>query len=368
MAVERRATASGRVRWRARYYDPAGREHAKTFDTKREAERYLADQRATLSDHKWIDPQASNIRLDALWERYARDLLPLLADTTQTGYRAAWRDVAPALGDFPVGRLTRQHVQQFVTELGKGSATVRKAHRVLSLVLKYGVENRYIAENVAEGARLPAPPPARDRILTKEELLRLADAIGEEGRGQVLMMGLAGLRWGEIAGLRVGVVDLDANRISIVETVPSSSGKLKVKGPKSKESIRRIAIPRLLAEDLRERLRDKNPSDLVYPAPKGGIDRVGNFVKRTKWEESLAQAGIAHATPHDLRRTFGSIARMGGADLRYVQKAMGHASITTTSRIYAHLYDTEPDAVAEGIDRVMEEAPGLPEGRQTGLW
>jgi integrase len=98
-----------------------------------------------------------------------------------------------------------------------------------------------------------------------------------------------------------------------------------------------------------------------------GIDRDGNFVRRVKWNESLAQAGIAHATRHDLRRTFGSLARLGGADLRYVQKAMGHASITTTSRIYAHLYDTEPDAVAEGIDRVMGEAPGPPEGLQSRL-
>ncbi len=361
MAVERRTTKSGKVRWYTRYYDPTGREHAKTFDTKREAERYLADQRATLSTRKWVDPRVGSVRLEALWEQYAHDLLPLLADTTQTGYRAAWRDIAPVLGNFPVGRLRHQHVQQFVTDLRKGPATVRKAHRVLSLVLKYAVANRYVADNVADGARLPAAPPARDRILTKEELLKLADAIGERGRGQVLVMGLAGLRWGEVAGLRAGAVDLDANRISIVETVPSSSGKLQTKGPKSKESIRRIAIPSLLAEDLRERLRDKSSSDLAFPAPRGGIDRVGNFVRRTKWKENLAKAGIAHATPHDLRRTFGSLARLGGADLRYVQKAMGHASITTTSRIYAHLYDTEPDNVAQGIDRVMQAHENPPD-------
>lgn len=55
-------------------------------------------------------------------------------------------------------------------------------------------------------------------------------------------------------------------------------------------------------------------------------------------------------TPHDLRRTFGSLARSAGADLRWIQKAMGHASITTTARIYAHLYDDELDAVAAALN------------------
>ncbi|WP_338752143.1 tyrosine-type recombinase/integrase [Janibacter alittae] len=54
--------------------------------------------------------------------------------------------------------------------------------------------------------------------------------------------------------------------------------------------------------------------------------------------------------PHDLRRTFGSLTRVAGADLRFIQKAMGSGSITTTARIYAHLYDDELDAVAAALD------------------
>ena len=81
---------------------------------------------------------------------------------------------------------------------------------------------------------------------------------------------------------------------------------------------------------------------------------MGNFRRRVKWEQACAAAGLEGVTPHDLRRSFGSLARLGGADLRYVQKAIGHASITTTARIYAHLYDTKPDQVADGIDRAMQ--------------
>ena len=46
------------------------------------------------------------------------------------------------------------------------------------------------------------------------------------------------------------------------------------------------------------------------------------------------------------------LARAAGADMRWIQKAMGHESITTTARIYAHLYDDELDLVADALDRL----------------
>ena len=63
-------------------------------------------------------------------------------------------------------------------------------------------------------------------------------------------------------------------------------------------------------------------------------------------------------TPHDLRRTFGSLARSAGADLRWIHEAMGHESITTTARIYAHLYDDELDSVAAALDRIGRGTEG----------
>ena len=343
------------MRWRARYYDPTGRERAKTFDTKRDAERYLADQRTALDSSHWIDPRAGDARLRALWAQFERDLLPQRRPTTQQNYRAAWRNVERLLGDYPVGRLRHSDVQRFVTELEKGAETVRMAYRVLSLVLDYAVRGRYVSENVAKGVRLPAARRPRERILDAAQLLALADAVGLAGRGQVLVMGLAGLRWSEMAALRCGAVDLAARRIHVFEAAPEAGGRTHQGDAKSLASVRWVAIPRLLDQDLSGRIEGRAEDDLVYPAPKGGFDRVGNFRRRVAWDAACARAGVAHVTPHDLRRTFGSLARLGGADLRYVQKTLGHASITTTSRIYAHLYDTEPDLVAAGIDRVLDD-------------
>jgi integrase len=88
----------------------------------------------------------------------------------------------------------------------------------------------------------------------------------------------------------------------------------------------------------------------VFSAPNGGYLRNRNWRTRCGFDEAVKALGQG-VTPHALRPTFGSLARAAGADLRWVQKAMGHESITTTARIYAHLYD-ELDSVAAALDRI----------------
>lgn len=109
---------------------------------------------------------------------------------------------------------------------------------------------------------------------------------------------------------------------------------------------------------LTERVEDKAPDALVFPAPNGGYLRNRNWRQRSGFDDAVAALGL-QVTPHDLRRTFGSLARAAGADLRWIQKAMGHESITTTARIYAHLYDDELDSVAAALDRIGREGRGV---------
>jgi integrase len=116
-----------------------------------------------------------------------------------------------------------------------------------------------------------------------------------------------------------------------------------------------VAVPELLLERLAARTAGKAHDQLVFAAPGGGFLRVGNWRRRTRWTDVTAELRLAGVTPHDLRRTFGSLARAAGADLRFIQKAMGHESITTTARINAHLYEDELDGVAAALDRIARE-------------
>ncbi len=174
------------------------------------------------------------------------------------------------------------------------------AHRILALVLDNAVAGGFVSINVARGVALPAATAPRDRILTFSQFLSLTDTVGTTGHGQVLTMSLAGLRWSEVAGLKVGSLRLDARRLNVVAAATEAGGRVYIGPPKSEASRRYVALPRLIVDELQTTIDGQGPEALVFPAPEGGVGR----------------AGLVDVTPHDLRRTFGSLARAAGADLR----------------------------------------------------
>lgn len=288
-----------------------------------------------------------------MWEEYDRVGTTHLRETTRQNYRSAWRNIAPGFAQWPVNRIEHADVADWVLQLSqvKGPETVRAAHRLLCLVLDYAIASRRLVVNPARGVRLPKRPPARERILTVDEVAALAEQLGNEG-DLVLAMAYLGLRWSELAALRVSDVDLVRRRVRVVERATEVGGRSDVSAPKSRASQRHIAIPGLLMNRLGARTVGRQPDALVFPSPDGTYLRNGNWRSRSGWDKALVELGLEAVTPHDLRRTFGSLARSAGADLRWIQRAMGHESITTTARIYAHLYDDELDLVADALDRL----------------
>ena len=78
---------------------------------------------------------------------------------------------------------------------------------------------------------------------------------------------------------------------------------------------------------------------------------------------AIKQAGVAPLTIRDLRHTYASLARAAGADLRFVQRTLGHSSPVVTANIYSDLYDSELDTVATNLDR-MHENSAFPTGQE----
>ncbi|MDF2144660.1 site-specific integrase [Knoellia sp. p5-6-4] len=352
--IEKRVWRDGKtVSWRVRYRGPDGRQRNKSFDRRRDAEAYEDQVSIQIRRGDWIDPRRGQVRLVDVWREYHDSGTQHLRETTRQNYRAGWRNIEPHFGDWRVNRIEHADVADWIQKLSeiKGPETVRQAHRVLCLVLDFAIQTRRLALNPARGVRLPRRPPARERILTVDQVASLADELGRDG-DLVFAMAYLGLRWSELAALRVSDVDLQRRRVRIVERATEVGGRMDVSAPKSRASRRSVAIPALLEPVLRQRTVDRGADELVFPAPDGGYLRNGNWRSRSGWARATTQLGLEGVTPHDLRRTFGSLARAAGADLRWIQRAMGHESINTTARIYAHLYDEELDIVAAALDRL----------------
>ncbi len=73
-------------------------------------------------------------------------------------------------------------------------------------------------------------------------------------------------------------------------------------------------------------------------------------------DPAVAAAGLGELTPHELRHTAASLAVAAGANVKAVQRMLGHASAAMTLDVYSGLFDDDLDAVAERLDAAAQSA------------
>jgi integrase len=171
----------------------------------------------------------------------------------------------------------------------------------------------------------------------------------------VLFLAYTGVRFGEMAALRVARLDLHRNRAVIVESVTPVQGQGLVWGSTKTHQRREVPIPRFLAAELAEHVRGKQPDDLVFAGIRNGHPlRVSTF--RTSFSAAARAIGVPDLHPHQLRHTAASLAIASGADVKVVQQMLGHSSATMTLDTYGHLFEDRLDEVATAMDAAREAA------------
>ena len=232
MSSIKKRSDRGKIVWRAHYRDPFGRQRNKSFARKADAERYLTTVEASKLTGSYVDPGAGRITVEA-WSRRWIATQGHLKPSTRARYEGVLsKQIVPRWGTMPLSAITHSDVAAWIADLGLAPATVRYVHGVFSLLIDMGVRDGLIGRNPAAGVRLPKPSKAERRFLTAEQVDALADAIGEY-RLVVLTLAYCGLRWGELAALRVGRVDTLGRRLEIVEAVVEVRGHLAWGTPKS---------------------------------------------------------------------------------------------------------------------------------------
>jgi integrase len=230
---------------------------------------------------------------------------------------------------------------------------------VFSLILDLAVRDDRIQRNPAMGVRLPKTVESTKRFLTKEEVFRLADASGDY-RALILTLAYSGLRWGEVAALRVGCVDLMKRRLMVVESATEVRGHLTWGTPKNHQR-RSMPFPSFVADLLMVQVAGKEITDLVFTSPKGMVLRNLNF-RRGFFDQAAVEAGLAGLTPHELRHTTASLAVSVGANVKAVQRMLGHKSAAMTLDVYCGLIDGDLDAVADRLDASVSDVSRMCHG------
>jgi integrase len=240
-----------------------------------------------------------------------------------------------------------------VNKKGLAPATVRYVHRVFALVMGLAVRDGRLPQNPADRVRLPRATKPAKRYLAHAEVAKLA-AASDDYATAVQVLAYCGLRWGELAALRAGKVDLLRRRMEISESVTEVRGHLTWGAPKSGKS-RSVPIPRSLVDDLTVQLAGLAPTDLVFTGKRGGVLRNLNF-RRDVFDAAATAAGLPGLTPHELRHTAASLAVASGANVKAVQRMLGHASAAMTLDVYADLFEDDLDGVADRLDEAISRA------------
>ncbi|WP_342659465.1 Tyrosine recombinase XerC [Rhodococcus ruber] len=344
-------TAKGK-RYRVRYRTPQGRQTDKRgFITKAAAEAWANTVEVDKMRGTYISPTAGRITIGELYEQW-EDEQPHLKDSSLERYKQSWANqVSPEWDGVQVADVDAADVQAWVTRLTRRNlspSTVRKAHHLLSMLLDLAVRDRCLVANPATGTSLPRIKRGEPTFLTDQQVVELAGNAGP-GRLAVLVLGFTGLRWGEMAGMKVKRWDTARRRLTVAEAVTEINGVLTWGTPKT-HAARSVPVPGFLAAELDAAARGKTPDDLLFPASGGGVMRNKN-ARRDWFDAAVNASGVPEeTTPHDLRHSAASIAIRAGANVKAVQRMLGHASASMTLDIYGHLFEDDLDEVASRID------------------
>ncbi|MET8653056.1 tyrosine-type recombinase/integrase [Nocardia aurea] len=377
------------MRWTARFVDDQGREQSKGFAAKADAQSWLDTQVSSLVRGDFVSPDRSAMTFGTLATKWFESLTNA-ASTVRSYESVLDTHIRPRWSGVKLSDFEHSAYAGWLSNLRKANgeplspSSVRHVHVIMRMILDLAVRDSRMPRNLCDGVRLPKARPATQRFLTKDELARLVAAADhlaverhriqragrraertpieqdKDGRNVIptapesvdgLMLRVlagTGIRWGELAGLRIECLDLRKRRLTICRSASEVNGSVEWSDTKNHES-RVVAFPRSLVPALREQVKDRPADALVFPTRTGQPHRNSGWSKRV-FGPAVKLAQLAPLTIHDLRDTFASLAVAAGSNVKLLQRQLGHASAAMTLDIYSGLFEDDLDTITDAMD------------------
>ena len=349
----RTARYSVGMRWRARYVDDQGREHAKSFKAKADAQAWLDRQTGSIETGTHVAPRDAHLTV-ALWCGTWLDAYKVNRASTVKQARVHINQIVAEFGDMPLSAVRPLQVRAWtakLTEAGRKPSYIYALHSRLSQIMTDAVYDNRLGRNPC--SRRTSPPMGKQKpyLLTTAQVWAIHEAVPDHLKVAVLLGAFAGLSIGEVSGLRVS--DVDFARGIIHPRQQWAGAPLKTKARDAPIPVGELTL--LLAASVQ-----KYPADMMVT--KGvGTDRchpknIEYAMTRVREKVDGLPEGF---TFHDLRHYFGSMLIGKGADVKQVQARMRHASAKVTLDVYAGLWPDADDHTRSAIKSVLDESTAL---------
>lgn len=316
------------------------------------------------------------------FEKYAEYVMQLKETKgkkhrTLDRYTEMLQRINPAIGYMKIEDIRPGHLNDFYAQLAKpgqnkktggrlSNKTILEHHRLISTILAQAEKEMLIPYNPASRAEPPRPQKKEVTYFQPDEIIAIRDALESEPikwRTATHLLLITGCRRGEIMGLKWAKVDFENNRIHIDNNLQYTAARgLYEETPKTAASVRNIKLPaetmQLLWQYRSWQARQQLASgdrwtytDYVFTQENGKpmhpdslTDWLGKFSKRHD---------LPHINPHAFRHTMASILYFNGMDSVTISKRLGHAKVSTTADIYAHIIQEADERAAECIGDVV---------------
>lgn len=349
-------------RYRARYRDESGREHARHFAKKAHAQRWLDEVTASVVRGDYVDPKAGKLTFRQWFTRWS-DVQNWTEGTKET---ADMTVASCGFAEVPMDRITQLHIEAWLKAMttpgptrkkGLAASTRRTRYNYVRMAFLAAMRARVIRQDPTAGITPPRVPKTETKmnVPTSEQVGKALAAAGDF-RAYLAVCAFAGLRLGEAAGLQLRDVDFLRRTLVVRRQIQGQVNARTVEVDPKYESARTVYLPEALVLELAafiERHPPVGPEGWLFtngPYP-WNRNSAGN-----QWRRLRGTVGMEEFTLHDLRHYYASGLIAAGCDVVTVQHALGHSSPTITLNTYSHLWPKAEDRTRNAAEGLMAAA------------
>lgn len=334
-------------KYRARYRDEAGKEHAKHFTRQVDAQRWLDEQTAALVTGMHVSPKTAKTTVAEWCQTWLAGYGTRRASTVRQA-RVHVAQIVAAFGPMRLGAVRPSHVRSWTAKLrqdGLADSYVYALHSRLAQVFSDAVHDGIVPRSPCSRRTSPMKGKQRAYVATTEQVWALYDAMPPRYRTAILLGAFAGLRVAEACGLRVA--DVDFMRGVVTPAVQYPAQPLKSETAKTP-----IPIPQSLAAELAAHVAQWRAETLLTGDDGGQLGpwMLERAVRAVRTNVAGLPAGFRF---HDLRHYFASLLIESGASVKVVQARLRHASATTTLDTYGHMFPDSDEATRTAVEAVL---------------
>ena len=334
-----------------------------------DAGRLVETEQLTTGEYltRWLNNTAANRVRPATWRRY-KQLVELY--------------LVPILGGVKLSKLAPLHVEQCYATMEKGDdkrkpagATTRKAAGViLSIALRHAVRLKLLHHNPAADVAKARPAEREMQVMTERQARQFLEAAKPHRHYAMFALALgSGMRQGELLALQWSDIDFERGTIEVKRSLSQVGKDFIVKEPKSKAGKRSILLPPFVLAALRDHrqaaLKSGQITAPVFCTKTGTFTSKNNLVRQVfrpliskANSEAVKMAKESNTEPdlipvdirfHDLRHTHASHLIATSHSIKAVSRRLGHADITITLKVYAHLMPNDDEKLAAGVEALF---------------